>query len=220
VALILPNFTQAVPAGSLTVIQAAFFSLFTILLYAIFLLIQTRRHQDFFVDAQSGTSAGAGAGMHARRGPSAAAMVRHTGLLLVTLLPIVLLSGRLATLIDHGTAALAAPSALGGVLIAVIVFAPEGISALAAARANQLQRSINLCLGAAASTIGLTVPAILIGLVTGKTVILGLDPTGMTLLALTLILSTLTFSGPRTTVLEGAVHLVVFLVYVVLIFSP
>ncbi|HET7834417.1 MAG TPA: calcium:proton antiporter, partial [Variovorax sp.] len=90
-----------------------------------------------------------------------------------------------------------------------------------AARANQLQRSINLCLGAAASTIGLTVPAILIiGLVTGKTVILGLDPTGMTLLALTLILSTLTFSGPRTTVLEGAVHLVVFLVYVVLIFSP
>ncbi|MDM0068283.1 calcium:proton antiporter [Variovorax sp. J31P207] len=221
VALILPNFTQAVPAGSLTVIQAAFFSLFTILLYAIFLLIQTRRHQEFFVDAQAGRSVGAGAGMHAGQGPSAAVMVRHTGLLLVTLLPIVLLSGRLATLIDHGTAALAAPSALGGVLIAVIVFAPEGISALAAARANQLQRSINLCLGAAASTIGLTVPAILIiGLVTGKTVILGLDPTGMTLLALTLILSTLTFSGPRTTVLEGAVHLVVFLVYVVLIFSP
>jgi Ca2+:H+ antiporter len=81
---------------------------------------------------------------------------------------------------------------------AVIVFAPEAISALRAALDNQLQRSINLCLGAAASTIGLTVPAILgIGIVTGKPMILGLDPTGMTLLVLTLLLSTLTFSGPR-----------------------
>ena len=221
IALILPNFTQAVPSGSLTTLQAAFFSLFTLLLYAIFLLIQTRRHQGFFVEAPAEGTARAPARMHEKRSPSGAAMLRHTFLLLVTLLPIVLLSGRLATLIDHGTAALGAPAALGGVLIAVIVFAPEGITALAAARANQLQRSINLCLGAATSTIGLTVPAILvIGLMTGKTMILGLDPTGMTLLVLTLILSTLTFSGPRTTVLEGAVHLVVFLVYVVLIFSP
>ena len=116
---------------------------------------------------------------------------------------------------------LGAPPALGGVLIALIVFTPEGIATLRAALNNQLQRSINLSLGASASTIGLTVPAILcIGLATGKTMVLGLDPTGMTLLALTLVLSTLTFSGPRTTVLEGTVHLVVFLVYIVLIFSP
>ncbi|MGA7215718.1 MAG: hypothetical protein WBX20_16060 [Terrimicrobiaceae bacterium] len=75
---------------------------------------------------------------------------------------------------------------------------------------------VNLCLGATASTIGLKVPAILgIGIVTGKPMILGLDPTGMTLLVLTLLLSTLTFSGPRTTVLEGSVHLVLFLVYIV-----
>jgi Ca2+:H+ antiporter len=107
------------------------------------------------------------------------------------------------------------------VLIALIVFASEAISALRAALDNQLQRSINLCLGAIASTIGLTVPAILgIGIVTGKTMILSLDPTGMTLLILTLLLCTLTFSGPRTTVLEGSVHLVLFLVYIVLIFSP
>jgi Ca2+:H+ antiporter len=75
--------------------------------------------------------------------------------------------------------------------------------------------------GRCLSTIGLTVPAVLgIGLITGHPVILGLDPAEMTLLALTLVLSTLTFSGPRTTVLEGAVHLVLFFVYVVLIFSP
>jgi Ca2+:H+ antiporter len=120
-----------------------------------------------------------------------------------------------------GSRCLGAPAALGGVLIALIIFAPEAISALRAALENQLQRSINLCLGASASTIGLTVPAILgIGIATGKPMILGLDPTGMTLLLLTLLLSTLTFSGPRTTVLEGAVHLVLFLVYNVLIFSP
>jgi Ca2+:H+ antiporter len=101
------------------------------------------------------------------------------------------------------------------------VFTPEAISALRAIARNELQRAINLCLGAATSTVGLTVPAILtIGLLTGQTVVLGLKPTEMTLLAVTLILSTQTFSGLRTTVLEGAVHLVVFFVYLVLIFSP
>jgi Ca2+:H+ antiporter len=138
-------------------------------------------------------------------------------LLVITMLPIVLLAKQLAKLIDHWIAVLGAPAALGGLL----VFTPEAITALRAAFDNQLQRAINLCLGASASTIGLTVPAILgIGIATGKPTILGLDPTGMTLLVLTLLLSTLTFSGPRTTVLEGSVHLVRFLVYIVLIFSP
>ena len=106
-------------------------------------------------------------------------------------------------------------------LIAIIVFMPEGMTALRAALANELQRAVNLCLGAAASTIGLTVPAIVaVGLLTGQTVILGLDPAGVVLLAVTLAVSILTFGGPRTTVLEGAVHLVMFLVYLVLIFSP
>ena len=142
-------------------------------------------------------------------------------MLLLNLLPILLLAKPLAKLVDHGIGALGAPPALGGVLIAMIVFMPEGLTALRAALANQLQRAVNLCLGAAASTIGLTVPAILaVGLLTGQTVVLGLDPAGVVLLAVTLALSILTFGGPRTTVLEGAVHLVMFLVYLVLIFSP
>jgi len=127
----------------------------------------------------------------------------------------------LAKLIDHSLAALGAPAALGGVLIALIVFTPEGVSALRAALGNQLQRAVNLCLGAALSTIGLTVPAVLgIGLITGQPVMLGLSPAEMTLLAVTLALSLLTFSGSRTTILQGAVHLVLFFVYIVLIFSP
>ena len=220
IALILPNFTQAVPAGSLSLGQAAFFSLYTILLYGIFLAIQTGRHRKFFVGPDSKGREAAAARSSGRRSAGLGEAL-HTLLLVITILPIVLLAKPLAKLIDHGIAVLGAPAALGGVLIALIVFAPEAITALRAALENQLQRSINLCLGASASTIGLTVPAILgIGIVTGKPMILGLDPTGMILLVLTLLLSMLTFSGPRTTVLEGSVHLVVFLVYIVLIFSP
>jgi Ca2+:H+ antiporter len=222
IALVLPNFTKAIPAGSLTFVQAAFFSLFTVLLYGIFLAIQTGRHRDFFIEPDpNAEGAVAAVGTSGRRGSRPGAIGWHTLLLVVTMLPIVLLAKQLAKLIDHGIAVLGAPAALGGVLIAVIVFTPEAISALRAALDNQLQRSINLCLGASASTIGLTVPAILgIGIATGTPMVLGLDPTGMTLLVLTLLLSTLTFSGPRTTVLEGSVHLVVFLVYIILIFSP
>jgi Ca2+:H+ antiporter len=209
------------PIGSLTLIQAAFFSLFTVLLYVIFLAIQTGRHRDFFVELDANRGEISTAGVPHRRRVRAGELARHTFLLLLTMLPIVLLSKPLTKLIDYGIAALGAPAALGGLLIALIVFMPEAMTALRAALDNQLQRSINLCLGAATSTIGLTVPAILgIGIATGKPMILGLDPSGVTLLVLTLLLSTLTFSGPRTTVLEGSVHLLLFLVYIILIFSP
>lgn len=220
VALILPNFTRALPAGSLTTTQAIFFSLFTMLLYGMFLVIQTSRHRAFFMEPETDGAAAREASRGAA-GSSARAIAGHTFLLVLAMLPIVLLSKPLARLIDHGIAVLGAPAALGGVVIALIVFTPEAMAALRAALDNQLQRSVNLCLGASASTIGLTVPAILaIGLVTGQTMVLGLDGTGMTLLALTLVLSTLTFSGLRTTVLEGGVHLVIFFIYIVLIFSP
>jgi Ca2+:H+ antiporter len=222
IALILPSFTKAVPVGSLTTTQAVFFSLFTVLLYGIFLAIQTGRHRGFFVEPHHDSELVASVSSpRERRAVTFAVLGRHTALLVITILPIVLLAKQLAKLIDFGIAVLGAPPALGGVLIALIVFAPEGIATMRAALNNQLQRSINLSLGASASTIGLTVPAILfIGLATGKTMVLGLDPIGIALLTLTLVLCTLTFSGSRTTVLEGTVHLVVFLVYLVLIFSP
>lgn len=216
VALIIPNFTSSTADGTLTTLQAVTFSVFTLALYGVFLLIQTSRHSDFFQDAEEEADSGSTSGSTSR-----GAMAKHVVLLLANVVPIVLLAKSLAVILDHGIAALGAPSALGGVLIAAIVFTPEAISALKAIARNELQRAINLCLGAATSTVGLTVPAILtIGLLTGQTVVLGLKPTEMTLLAVTLILSTQTFSGLRTTVLEGAVHLVVFFVYLVLIFSP
>ncbi|TXM72161.1 calcium:proton antiporter [Methylobacterium sp. WL12] len=220
-ALIIPNFTTSTRDGTLTTLQAVTFSGFTLALYAVFLLIQTGRHSDFFQDGSGAEGSRSVAEPERRTKAPAGSIVRHTVLLVANILPIVLLSKSLATILDHGIAALGAPSALSGVLIAAIVFTPEAISALKAVARNELQRAINLCLGAATSTIGLTVPAVLaVGLLTGQTVVLGLKPTEMTLLAVTLILSTLTFSSLRTTVLEGAVHLIVFFVYLVLIFSP
>ncbi|MDP4005004.1 calcium:proton antiporter [Methylobacterium sp. NEAU K] len=218
VALIIPNFTSSTSDGTLTKVQAVTFSAFTLALYGVFLLIQTGRHSEFFQDAETVTAPEPASGTAPVTGGGIAT---HIALLLANVVPIVLLAKSLAVILDHGIAALGAPSALGGVLIAAIVFTPEGISALKAVARNELQRAINLCLGAVTSTVGLTVPAVLtIGLLTDQTVVLGLKPTEMTLLAVTLILSAQTFSGLRTTVLEGAVHLVVFFVYLVLIFSP
>jgi Ca2+:H+ antiporter len=110
---------------------------------------------------------------------------------------------------------------LAGVLIASLILAPEGITAFKAAWNNHLQRSVNIMLGSALSTIGLTVPTVLlIGLVLNAEIILGLEPEHAFLLMLTLLVSTLTFSGARTDMLKGAVHLVLFLVFIMLIIMP
>lgn len=224
ITFILPNYTLSTAAGTLSAPQEIAFSVFTLLLYGIFLSIQTGRHRAFFMEPILGDAAGEASGAPLLEQHDAArtsAILRHAGLLVVSILPIVLLSKKLAVLIEHGLAATALPAALGGVLIALLVLAPEGITALRAVSANQLQRGINLCLGAAASTIGLTVPAVVtVSIVTGQTIVLGLSPAEMILLAMTLILCTLTFSGPRTTILEGAMHLVIFFVYLTLIFAP
>jgi Ca2+:H+ antiporter len=227
--LVLPNFTTSTNNGTLTTLQSISFSLFTIALYGAFLVLQTGRHRSFFQEpsreqaplprtALPDDEAGEGDDGHDDPG---GATTTHVVLLLANILPIVILAKSLAAVLDFGIIKLGAPVALGGILIAMVVFTPECIAALRAISANQLQRAINLCLGAAASTLGLTVPAVLaIGLLTGQEVVLGLSGTNMVILAMTLLLSTLTFTGTRTTMLEGAVHLAVFFVFVVLVFSP
>lgn len=222
IALVLPNFTTSTAGGTLTPVQAVSFSVLTIGLYGLFLWLQTGRHKGYFVEPRSDMDENVPADppappRRARKGE----MLFHLVLLLVNILPIVILSKSLAKVLDYGIAATGAPPSLGGIIIAMLVFTPEGISALIAIRRDQLTRAINLCLGGAASTVGLTVPAVLaIGLFTGKPVVLGLPSASMVLLASTLVLSTLTFSGWRTTMLEGAVHLSMFVVFLVLVFSP
>jgi Ca2+:H+ antiporter len=233
--LVLPNFTTSTGAGTLTVLQSVSFSVFTLALYGAFLVLQTGRHRSFFVEPTRDQAPPVRSAPHGRAPASddidvveddghedpGGSTWSHVLLLLATILPIVILAKSLAVVLDVGIARLGAPVALGGILIAMVVFTPECIAALRAISANQLQRAINLCLGAAASTLGLTVPAVLaIGLFTGQEVVLGLSGANMVILAMTLLLSTLTFTGTRTTMLEGAVHLSVFFVFLVLVFSP
>lgn len=227
--LVLPNFTRSTQLPTFSPVQAAFFATSTIVLYGVFLVIQTVRHKRHFMQPDIGNHpVGAppdplahvevshATGQHKTRSIS-----YHAVFLVLTILPVVLLSKKLAVFVDFLTEAQGAPVALGGMIIAILVLSPEGLSALRSAIGNRLQRSVNILLGSALATIGLTVPAILtIGLVTGKSVELGLEPVETLLLILTLAVCALTFSGGRTNVLQGAVHLVLFLAYVVLIFNP
>ena len=212
--LVLPAYTISSPEDSFSAGQAMFFSALTLALYGVFLSIQTVRHRGFFVEAEEPPLPDDHAKGHYTTWG-------HMLLLIVTLVPIVLLSKKMASFVDHGINVMSLPGALGGVVIAVIVLAAEGMSAVRAALANRLQRAVNLCLGAALSTIGLTVPAVLlISAATGQTVILGLDTQMQIMLALTLIVCVQTFGARRTNVLHGVVHLVLFLAYLMLLLEP
>lgn len=217
IALILPRSTESTAVeGALNAWQASLFSIATFVLYGIFLAMQTMRHRGFFeLQGENGyTDETDGSG-------AKGSVARHALLLLLTMLPIVGLAEYLAVMVEQGIHMFAVPTSVGGTLIAALILAPESITALRAALANRLQRSINLCLGSALSTVALTVPVVLIiGLSTGQGITLGLDNENIILLVLTLAVSMLTFSGARTNVLQGAVHLLLFFTYVVLIFNP
>ena len=214
--LVVPTYTRSTSDQSLTVLQASVFGLLTALLYGGFLGIQTMRHRTFFMEAA--VSQGGEAG-HAH-GPKNS-IFYHAVLLILTLLPVVLLSKPLANVIDYAIEELKAPAALGGILIAILVLSPEALSSIQAARHNQMQRSVNLSLGSALSTIGLTIPTMLaISLITGTPLELGLPTVETVLLVLTLFIAQMTFSGAPTNILLGGVHLVLFVAFVVLIFNP
>jgi Ca2+:H+ antiporter len=218
-ALILPSFTKTEPDPNLSPFQAGLFGAITVAFYAIFLAIQTMRHRAFFAEPENGNHAKPSYAVHHERAEGSLAY--HVILLLLTLGPVVVLAEFLAVIVDFGIEQLGAPPPLGGILVAVLVLSPEGLTALHAALDNQLQRAVNVCLGSALATIGLTIPAVIaVGLYTGRAMHLGLDRVGTVLLVLTLFISSFTFGGGRTNVLQGAVHLLLFLVYIVLIFSP
>lgn len=218
--LVLPSFTVSSPGPTFSPLQSTFLILMSVGLYGVFLAIQTLRHRDYFISPNSGaaTTDHRGADVH---GKLEAQSVRyHSLLLLAYVVPIVLLAKQIAVPIDYGIRVLGAPAALGGLLVAVLILSPESLAAIRAALANQLQRSINLALGTALSSISLTIPAVLaIGFITDRAIILGLGAADTTLLLLTLVVSMLTFALERTNALLGAVHLLLFLAYLMLIFE-
>lgn len=218
-ALVMPNFTVTTSEPTFSQSQAGFIALVTVLLYGVFLAIQTARHRSYFVQPWRESTTKQQAMPHTR-GPIRSSAF-HGVMLPLTMLPIVLLSKDLAQLVDFGIVRAEAPAALGGILIALLVLTPEGIAAMNAARANALQRSVNILLGSALATIGLTVPAALaISLIIGQPIVLGLDDASMVILMTTFLVSMITFGDGRTNILHGAVHLVLFLAYIMLIFKP
>jgi Ca2+:H+ antiporter len=217
VGLVLPAFTQSSPDQTFSPVQAGFVTLVFLALYGVFLTIQNVYHRAYFRSSPAAAAARSARPTMAR---GRRFIVYHAFLLLAYLGPLVVLAEQLAVPIDYTTRVLGAPVALAGFLVAAIVLSPESLVALRAALTNDLQRSVNILLGSVLASIGLTIPAILVfGLLTGNPIIFGLDPIDITMLSLTLVLSTATFSSSRTNVLLGAVHLVVFMSYVLLIFQ-
>jgi len=144
----------------------------------------------------------------------------HALLLVAYMAPVVYLAEQLAVPADYLIETMHFPTALGGITIALLVATPESIAAVQAARANRLQRSVNIVLGSVLATIGLTVPAmIVISHLTGRVLYLGLQNSGLVLLPLTLIVSVVTFASGRTNILQGFVHILLFATYIVLVFQ-
>lgn len=215
--LILPNFTQTTPGPTLSLAQQIFVGTVSIGLYAAFVAMQTGRYRGYFMLDDEKLHAPAKARVNSsatERGP----VLPHALLLLCYLAPALYLAEHLARPVDYLIETLHAPAALGGVIMAVLVATPEAIGAVRAAMANKLQRSVNIFLGSVLSTIGLTVPAmVLISQFTNHPIVLGLEHTDLVMLMLTLVVSIVTFSSGRTNVMQGAVHLILFASYVMLI---
>ena len=216
--LVLPNFTTSAPGGAYSMPQLAFVGFVSLVLYGAFVFIQTIKHRDYFLDEihekilaeTSALSDGKAPAVHVERAPLGWTFVA----LVLALVAVVLLAKALAPGLNGLARSIGAPVAAAGVFIAALVLLPESIAAFRAARANRLQTSMNLALGSALASIGLTIPTLaVISIVMGWTLELGLGPKEIVLLGLSLLVCTQSFSTGRTTVLQGAVHLVIFAVY-------
>lgn len=200
--LVLPNFTTSQRGPFYTESQLGFVAVVSLIVYATFVVAQTIRHRDHFLHD----------GIAADHAPVPAPTARAAGLLLVmALVAVVLLAKALSPVIEAAVASAGAPAAVVGIVIAGLVLAPEGFAALRAARSNQLQTSLNLAIGSALATIGLTIPAVAVtALVLDLDLELGLSMRGIVLLSLTLLVATMTLGTGRTTMVQGVIHLVIF----------
>jgi Ca2+:H+ antiporter len=215
--IVLPRFTTSAPGGEASPLMSIYLLVMSAGLYGVFLAIQTMRHRSFFQQPDRDDESDA---VDDHGDLVVRSIGYHAWLLPLTMLPIVLLSKKMAVLVDFGSASLGAPQALGGFLVAILVLSPEGVAAVRAALDNKLQRTMNITLGSSLSTIGMTIPAVLaIGLVTGKRVELGLEEAEIYLLLITLLVSILNLNSGRSNILQGMVHLVLFFTYIILIFE-
>jgi len=213
--LVLPGFTTSAPGLAYTPAQLAFAGISSLVLWGVFVFVQTVRHRDYFL-LPDGDAEGA----HLPP-PSARRTWLSVVLLLVSLVCVVGLAKVLSPRIEGLVRAAGAPEAVVGIAIAMLVLLPETVAAVRAARTNRLQTSMNLALGSALATIGLTVPAVVIASqLFHLPVVLGVEPKDLVLLGLTFIVGAITLGPGRTSILQGAVHLVVFAAFLFLSLVP
>jgi Ca2+:H+ antiporter len=209
--LILPNYTLTTPGPLFSALQLAFVSVITMILYGLFLYTQTVLHRDDFINDDEDDDGA----------PPTHPITMNAILLGVALVSVVALAKSFSVVVDAGGAAIGAPAAFTGIVVALLVLMPEGVAAFTAARHNKLQKSINLSLGSALATISLTIPAVaLVATLLGQPLVLGLPPSETTLLIMTFAISMLTFATGVTNILFGMVHMLVFAVFLLTVFAP
>ena len=213
VTLVLPNYTTSAPGTYYTPAQLLFVSVVCLLLWLAFTFVQTLRHRDHFTPNRPQIS-------HGPR-PGGRLALAALGMLVVALLAVVLLAKGVSPFIQRVVVGMGAPPALVGVMVAAIVLLPEAATAVRAALEDRLQTSINLALGSAVSSIGLTVPAVVaIALSTQRPLELGVSPGGAVLLTLSFVMAIITYGTGRASLLSGVVHLILLLTWLFLILAP
>jgi Ca2+:H+ antiporter len=214
--LVLPGFTVSAPGATYSASQLLFAAVASLVLWGTFVFVQTVRHRDYFLPAGDP----ADETRHAEP-PTAKQAWASFGVLLIALVSVVGLAKVLSPAIEHAVAAAGAPKATLGIAIALLVLLPETWAAVRAAYANRLQTSINLALGSALASIGLTIPAVaLASVLLGRQLTLGLDAKDLVLMALTFLVAAFTLATGRTNIMLGAVHVVIFAAFLFLALVP
>ncbi|MFE6166039.1 calcium:proton antiporter [Streptomyces sp. NPDC056486] len=216
--LVLPTFTTSKQGPEFSTAQLTFAALASLVLYGLFVATQTVRHREYFLPI---TRKGEVIDSEDATGPSTRTALISVGLLALALIGVVGLAKGVSPTIESGVQSAGMPHSVVGVIIALLVLLPETIAAVRATRRDRVQTSLNLALGSAMASIGLTIPAVAVASVwLSGPLVLGLGPTHMVLLALTLIVGTLTVVPGRATLLQGGVHLVLFAAYLELAVTP
>lgn len=246
--LVLPTFTTSTPGATFSSAQLAFAGVVSLVMYGVFVFVQTIRHRDYFLPVENETVAapprtaqevpeadaevGADAVAEIVEGeeddeethaaaPSGRVALVSLGMLFLCLIAVVGLAKTVSPKLEDAVASAGAPVAVVGVIIALLVLLPETVAAVRAALRNRLQTSLNLALGSALASIGLTIPAIAVASIwLDGPLVLGLSGTEMVLFALTVVISQLTLATGRATLLQGATHLMVFSAFLFLAVSP
>ncbi len=214
--LVLPSFSTSSPGPTYTNSQLVFAAVSSLTLWLVFVFIQTVRHRDYFLPATSPTDES----VHAQP-PSAQTAWLSFALLLVALVSVVGFAKMLSPVIENVVNTYQAPKALVGIVIAMIVLLPETWAAVRAARADRLQTSMNLSIGSALASIGLTIPVVVVASIyLGLPLTLGLESKDIVMLLLTFLVGSITLASGRTNLMQGAVHLVIFAAFLFLTAIP